>query len=678
MTSSVEVIQYQEATTTKFLKDGLYPHAEEIDNENQSVSSGSSEHLQNNNYTTSPIDEKKNGAVAFSDERQLTEEKENSHQEPKKTNSLLRRLKRDGKHTESEKTAQEEKKSEGLVRTISGMFTHKPKSEKEKRKDNADNNKNRPSLKNSNDSETKSRNRRSFIFFSDNEDEVMEQQAKKNKKANSSDFSTSDNEDGKSKNIKQKHRLSLNLDRFLRHDDNKHKSFNNNDITDMFLPETNNSTIRTYKGRLDSSGSNRTPTATVLDSSHQTESPILHTVPSTPNGVVNSTGMISESVREDFPEAKVGSIEERSDEFKDEIGYSSANSVNEDRSINEQQQKSRPISQVSSSSLNSEKNEDNNHYNNQAEAEVNDDSKPDRNVNDEITDIKSPISINVTKSSTIFSHHQEEPSTVTTAPQTPPKFPATPGFVEEEIKHVYLSHNIEQDRELENNVDQNGQIHRVEETSQILPSLSQVTETQIDITRETPQIRQKSLINVRKQLESFKATNESLNNIKNQLESKIDEQSQQNFKLSSLESIMTRQLEMSQRMEETMRRLETKVNQQKEELDGLLAGRMEDTVRRLEYKLDEQNKELEGLKQILGQLQMAHPQQLLIEAEPANQFSSSTAMTIAAQHPRDTLVHTFVVKPLVNTIVYSARITTSVMYAVYVRPVVGLVKAVRG
>ncbi|CAG8502364.1 10512_t:CDS:2, partial [Dentiscutata erythropus] len=596
MTSSVEVIQYQEATTTKFLKDGLYPHAEEIDNENQSVSSGSSEHLQNNNYTLSSIDEKKNGAVTFSDERQLTEEKEKSHQEPKKTNSLLRRLKKDGKHTEPEKTAQEEKKSEGLVRTISGMFTHKSKSEKEKRKDDADNHKTRPSLKTSNDNgETKSRNRRSFIFFSDNEDEVMEQQVRKNKKANSSDISNSDNEDGKSKNIKHKHRLSLNLDRFLRHDDNKHKNFNNNDITDMFLPETNDSTIRTYKGRLDSSGSNRTPTATVLDSSHQTESPILHTVPSTPNGVVNSTGMINESVREDFPEVKVGSIEERSDEFKDEIGYSSANSVNEVRSINEQQQKSRPISQVSSSSLNSEKNED--HYNNQAEAEVNDDSKSDRNVNDEITDdIKSPININVT---TIFSHHQEEPSTVTTAPQTPPKFPATPGFVGEEIKHVYVSHNIEQDREFENNV-----VH-VEETSQILPPISQVNEKQIDITRETPQIQfqttNESLINVRKQLESFKATNESLNNIKNQLESKIDEQSQQNSKLSSLESIMTRQLEMSQRMEETMRRLETKVSQQKEELDGLLAGRMEDTVRRLEYKLDEQNKELEGLKQVLGQ-----------------------------------------------------------------------------
>ncbi|CAG8739373.1 6370_t:CDS:2, partial [Gigaspora rosea] len=582
-------------------------------------------------------------------------------------------------NTELEKTGQEEKKSEGLVRTLSGMFTHKSKSEKEKekRKNSADNDRRRPSLKHSNvNSETKSKNRHSFVFFSDNEDEVMEQQIRKNRRAISNDFPNSDNEDEKSKN-KQKKRLSLNIDKFLRHDDNnKYKSFNNNDITDMFLPEVNNSTIRTSKGRHDSSDSNRTSIATILDSSIQTESPILQTVPSTPltPGVVNP---ISESVREDFPEVKVGS-----DEFNDEISYSSANSVNEDRSINEQQQKSRPISQISSSSIKSEKYEDNN---NQTETDVNDDSKSDRNVHEEI--IKVPVNIKVTvtnedlTSSTNFSHYQKKPSIVITVPQTPAKLPVTPGFVGEEIKHDYLNNNIEQDQ---NNIIPNGQI-----------PVSQDTEKQIDITRETSQIRQQledfqttneSLIDVKKQLESFQATNESLNNIKNQLESKVDEQPQQNSKLSSLEAIVTHQLELAERMEETMRRLETKVNQQKEELDSLLASRMEDTVQRLEYKLNEQNKELEGLKQILEQLHIAHPHQLLFEAEPDTQFasSSSTEITLATQqnhhpmYPRDTLVHTFVVKPLVSTIVYSASIATSVLYAVYVRPVVGLVKVVRG
>ncbi|RIB22990.1 hypothetical protein C2G38_2033138 [Gigaspora rosea] len=68
---------------------------------------------------------------------------------------------------------------------------------------------------------------------------------------------------------KKKKKLSLNLDKFLRHDDNKYKSFNNCDITDMFLPEVNNSTIRTYNGHLDSSDSNRISIATILYSSNQ-------------------------------------------------------------------------------------------------------------------------------------------------------------------------------------------------------------------------------------------------------------------------------------------------------------------------------------------------------------------------------------------------------------------------
>ncbi|CAG8807618.1 35950_t:CDS:2, partial [Racocetra persica] len=412
---------------------------------------------------------------------------------------------------------------------------------------------------------------------------------------------------------------------------------------------TNSSPIRT-KGRPDSSGSKRTPIVTVLDTSHQTESPVS-IMPG-----VNSFGVINELVHEDLPKVKISSFEEQTEEFKEEIGYSSANSVNEDRSINEQQQKSRPISQVSSSSINSEKyepnaNDDFKHYNNQPEVEINGDSKSDTNINYNINDtINDNINNNINdniygningnindniygningnindevidniqvtdtnkdlksstafshyqeKSSTVttapltppksaFSHYQEKSSTVTTAPLTPPKFPMTPGFVGEEIQHDYLSRDIEQDRKLENNIVQNGQVYHV--THQIVPLVSQDTV----ITQEIPQIHQK--------IEQLQTTNESLNNINSQLESKVDEQSQQISRLSSLESIVIRQLELAERMEETMRRLETKVNQQKEEIDGLMAGRMEDTIRRLEYKLNEQNKELEGLKMILGQL----------------------------------------------------------------------------
>ncbi|CAG8497956.1 8970_t:CDS:1 [Gigaspora rosea] len=71
------------------------------------------------------------------------------------------------------------------------------------------------------------------------EDQEPETKPREKPEKTSNDFPNSDNEDEKSKN-EQKKRLSLNLDKFLRHDDNKYKSFNNNDITDMFLPEVNN------------------------------------------------------------------------------------------------------------------------------------------------------------------------------------------------------------------------------------------------------------------------------------------------------------------------------------------------------------------------------------------------------------------------------------------------------
>ncbi|CAG8472098.1 1000_t:CDS:10 [Gigaspora rosea] len=135
--------------------------------------------------------------------------------------------------------------------------------------------------------------------------EIMEQQTRRNRRAINNDVFQ--NSDKKSKNNPKKKKTYLNLDKFLRldddhkyksfknyniidmllpevnnstirtykgqpkkeHDDNKYKSFNNCDITDMFLPEVNNSTIRTYNGHLDSSDSNRISIATILYSSNQ-------------------------------------------------------------------------------------------------------------------------------------------------------------------------------------------------------------------------------------------------------------------------------------------------------------------------------------------------------------------------------------------------------------------------
>ncbi|CAG8783547.1 1904_t:CDS:1, partial [Racocetra fulgida] len=143
---------------------GLHAHVEEIEEENKSTS-GSSEYLQNNDYNPLTIEETKNGLPP---QHQMIEEK--SQQDHKKSNGIRRLLKKEGKYTELEKTAQEEKKSEGLVRTISGIFTHRSKSE-EKRKDGADDKRHRHSSRQSNNSETKSRSRRSYIFSSDNEDD---------------------------------------------------------------------------------------------------------------------------------------------------------------------------------------------------------------------------------------------------------------------------------------------------------------------------------------------------------------------------------------------------------------------------------------------------------------------------------------------------------------------------
>ncbi|CAG8753530.1 3982_t:CDS:2, partial [Racocetra persica] len=309
-------------------------------------------------------------------------------------------------------------------------------------------------------------------------------------------------------------------------------------------------------------------------------------------------------------------------------------------------------------------------------------------------------------------------SIATTANSHEDEHLSSPSLSESSVVSEFLISNINTDSEIQkslnNDVEHNleeddvkhEQVYHIEnkilKTSQIISPIPQITEKQVIITQENPHIQKSKVQEQSEQiakLTSLGSANESLTNVKDQLESKVQEQSQQIAKLTSLESVMVRQFELAERMEETMRRLEAKVNYQKEELDGLLAGRMEDTIRRLENKLNEQSKEVEGLKSVVGVFQKTHPQQILIAAEPTfdtqlaqlsvtssleertlaqtsspSKMTASITMTEQQTYTKDTLVSTLVVKPLVNTITVSASIATSVLYAVYVRPVVGLVK----
>lgn len=89
--------------------------------------------------------------------------------------------------------------------------------------------------------------------------------------------------------------------------------------------------------------------------------------------------------------------------------------------------------------------------------------------------------------------------------------------------------------------------------------------------------------------------------VKQQLESKVQEQSQQIEKLTSLEMVMIRQMQLTERMEETIKKLEMRVDD-KEELKDKFTGHMESTVRKLETRIVEQNKEIDGLRTMLEQL----------------------------------------------------------------------------
>ncbi len=101
-------------------------------------------------------------------------------------------------------------------------------------------------------------------------------------------------------------------------------------------------------------------------------------------------------------------------------------------------------------------------------------------------------------------------------------------------------------------------------------------------------------------MQELEEINSSLNNAKANLEAKVVEQ---NGKLNSMEQIMQQQIDITNRMTETMQRLESKVNLQKEEFNNANVSKMfEDTIKRLEDKIDQQNEELNYLKSIVGQL----------------------------------------------------------------------------
>ncbi|CAG8504458.1 17854_t:CDS:2 [Acaulospora morrowiae] len=220
-----------------------------------------------------------------------------------------------------------------------------------------------------------------------------------------------------------------------------------------------------------------------------------------------------------------------------------------------------------------------------------------------------------------------------------------------------------------------------------------IIEKHVIVTKEDPQARQK--------IEQLQVTNENLVTVNTQLESKIKEQSQQIEKFSSLESVMVRQTQLVEKMEETIKRLETQVQDQKEELGIKISEHMEDTVRHLESKLNEKSKELDNLRMVMMDQLCTNSNTTFIfkpstgtidingllpaSENPSTDTTAVTAMAMTMttrQEPqemysRNTLVNTLVVKPLVNTLVVSASIATSVLYAVYIRPVIGLVKVVR-
>ncbi|CAG8510272.1 5317_t:CDS:2 [Ambispora gerdemannii] len=191
--------------------------------------------------------------------------------------------------------------------------------------------------------------------------------------------------------------------------------------------------------------------------------------------------------------------------------------------------------------------------------------------------------------------------------------------------------------------------------------------------------------------QEFETNNNSLSNTTTQqLETKLPRQSEQTS-LSTMETVIIRQLELSERMEKTMNRLESKVNEQREEMNGMNTIRMQETIQRLETKVDAQRNELDELRQFIGDLRKN--QKLLLSKEafihyqqlPPNTIEFTTsetgkddaaALTLTTDQETATsftLVKTLVVNPLYKTV----GIASSVFHTLYIQPVVVFARIVK-
>ncbi|CAG8435327.1 8346_t:CDS:2 [Scutellospora calospora] len=523
----------------------------------------------------------------------IEEEKDKSNQKRKKSKSrgLRHILKREEKDNVVEKSQRQndEKKSESLARTLSGIFSNKSKSEKEKRKD--------------------SKNRLSTVFFSDNEDETTDH-VRKNKRSNNNDTLFSDNENGSNKKNSKKNRISLNIDKLLEFDDDyKHKTFNNNNMTDMFLPETNGTPIKTYKGRLDSSGSvsGRDSPVSILKRTtaipNQTESPILLSATFVPFAPI-----INESSHEHSQEIKVESVEHI--EQKDEIKVDPVDQkIDQKEVIDPAEQKEKinidPVEQKDEINIElieqkdghkveiesvEQKNEskiesfeqndepveqkdefkDNLNYSSTPATSINEDIS----VNENVLKLSSQVSYDNLNADTgsyqqvnaeIYNNADTEVNDIINSETT--NYDDFHDKLEEDnIEHYNIENkNFESPQIIiekqviitKENILKLEEHHYIEnkifESPQIISPTPQFIEKQVIITRDKSSKSQQIA-----KLTSLESINESLTNVKDQLESKVQEQSQQIGKFTSLESVMVRQFEHAERMEETMRRLEAK------------------------------------------------------------------------------------------------------------------------
>ncbi|CAI2166992.1 16607_t:CDS:2 [Funneliformis geosporum] len=712
----------------------------------------------NNGYTSSNSsfveESKKNDLIAVEDNK---EEKKTKRS---KRNSFKRMF--NSKKDDKDDKDKDKPQSEGLVRSLSAMGIF---GKDNKRSDSEKSEKFlRPTSRTSSNSD-KTKNRRSFIFFSDNEDDNnkldLDVNIKKGRKSRQN--STSDVE--KEKTSKKENRLSLNIGKMLGLDGNK-SSHKPTIWDDTFLEPgetvgTPKSPTRNYfQGGSTNSFKNK-QLSNIMDGSY-VESPvssprdILSTVVGTDN--VNIPNPISKL--EDIPSKKKNTNSEvTSDESpspNDDFRSTNSSSSTVPSSVNDQEDYKEVSSNnnISFNQRRTEFNGENVSYYHPPISEENEEIESEQNSP---TTPKTPRLI-VTRSEQhesefieIFndSNNQKQVSFEDVQREVQKPQQEHHSLVDSTVGSKSDSDRLTRINEIKNSMNVKplvissiNEIHNTTHVKHITPDV-QERERDIDSTTvkiverqnqdnatitstvtaqvgDKDQVEKKSsnrkpfslsTLNpfqdksikennshnslderVMKKLQELEEMNRSLTNTKSNLETRVAEQSSQISKLNSMEQIMQQQMNVSQLMSETMQRLESKVNQPKEELDSTYVGKIfEDTIKRLENKIDQQNEELNYLKSIVGQLAGGNPQLYLTQSREIAQLriSHEDQNLIVAQHDgeenqsrreaytKHTLVNTLVVNPLYNTITVSASIATSVLYAVYVRPVVGLVKVVR-